>query len=310
MKKFYRINPVLEERIWGGQKIREKFGYQTELKNIAEAYHVIAIPGHLDNPVEGENMTLSEFYHAYPQLFDCQSKDLPVRLVTACANGKMSFHIHPTDEYGLIHEGMRGKVEGGFALTDSDEEVEYMIGHHARTLDEFKTMVENGEWNQLLRCVKGKLNDYIHTPIGTLHGESGDGSLIVVAFSSNGDVTYRLWDHGRTDPKRPLNLQAVYDNVTIPDDTIMPYHVEPYEENGCMVYDYYAMAGEYVGRRIKTGQGAFFEMEQFMFLLCLDGETNVNDYTIKPGETIFIPARSGKLIFDGKADICVLSYMD
>lgn len=310
MEKFYRIRPILEERIWGGQEIRRKFGYQTELKNIAEAYHVIAIPGHLDNQVEGEDMTLSQFYRANRELFDCRAEEPPVRLVTACANGKMSFHLHPADEYGLAHDGMRGKVEGGFALTDSDEEAEYMIGHHAQSLEEFKSMAEHEEWDKLLRCVKGKLSDYSHTPVGTLHGESGDGSLIMVAYSSNGDVTYRLWDHGRTDPKRPLNVQAVYDNVKIPDDTIVPYHVEPYQEKGCMVYDYYACAGEYVGRRIKTTPGASFEMEQFLFLLCLEGTTNVNHYNMKPGETLLIPAHSGRLVFDGNADICVLSYID
>lgn len=310
MGKFYRIEPIYEERIWGGQEIRRKFGYETELKNIAEAYHVIAIPGHLDNRVAEADMPLSEFYRRNRELFDCGAEELPVRLVTACADGKLSVHLHPTDEYGLAHEGMRGKVEGGFALTESDQEVEYMIGHHAQTLEEFKEMVENQEWDRLLRRVKGKLSDYSHMPIGTLHGESGDGSLIMVAYSTNGDVTYRLWDHGRIDPKRPLNVQAVYDNVTIPDDTIAPYHVEPYEKDGCMVYDYYSAPGEYTGRRIKTIPGAVFSMDEFMFLLCLDGETDVNGYHMKPGETLFVPAHAEKLTFGGTADICVLSYTD
>ena len=35
MKKFYRLKPILEERVWGGTKIIEKFNYQTDLKNAA-----------------------------------------------------------------------------------------------------------------------------------------------------------------------------------------------------------------------------------------------------------------------------------
>ena len=50
-KRIYRIEPILEERVWGGQKIREKFQYKTDLKNIAQVYHVIGIPNHLDNLV-------------------------------------------------------------------------------------------------------------------------------------------------------------------------------------------------------------------------------------------------------------------
>ena len=46
--QIYQILPVFEERLWGGQRLRERFGYQSDLKNIAEVYNVIAIPGHLD----------------------------------------------------------------------------------------------------------------------------------------------------------------------------------------------------------------------------------------------------------------------
>lgn len=48
MGKLYKILPVFEERLWGGQRLRERFGYRSGLKNIAEVYNVIAIPGHLD----------------------------------------------------------------------------------------------------------------------------------------------------------------------------------------------------------------------------------------------------------------------
>ena len=307
---FYHIKPIYEERIWGGQLIREKFHYETDLKNIAEAYHVIAIPGHLDNIVEEENKPLSEFYHEHKDLFGCDCEDLPVRLVTACANGSLSCHLHPTDEYGLEHEGMRGKVEGGFALTDVEADFDYCIGHNAQSMEEFKEMVEKEEWDKLLRHVTGKTTDYCHTPIGSLHWESGDGSVIMVAYSSNGDVTYRLYDSGRNDPKRPLNIKAVMDNVSIPDDKIAPYHVEPYKKDGCLIYDYYACSKEYVGKRIKTTPGSTYELPEFMFLFCMDGETEVNGTKLKPGDTIFVPKNSGKLEFNGTADICVLSYID
>lgn len=310
MDKFYRIQPIYEERIWGGQKIREKFHYQTDLQNIAEAYHVIAIPGHLDNLVEGENIPLSQFYQQHRDLFDCDADALPVRLVTACADGKLSVHLHPTDAYGLAHDRMRGKIEGGFALTDSDAEVEFMIGHTAQSMEELKSKVENGEWDTLLRKVKGKATDFTHTPIGTLHAESGDGSVIMVAYSTNGDVTYRLYDYDRNDPKRPLNIQGVLDNIRIPDDEIRPYPVTPYQSKGCLIYDYYSKPKEYVGKRIKTTPNARYQQEEFMFILCLEGETAINGMKIKPGETLFVPAHSSELIFDQAADLCILSYLD
>lgn len=310
MSIFYHIMPIYEERIWGGNQLKEKFHYETELSNIAEAYHVIAIPNHLDNIVCEENIPLSEFYKKHPDLFNCGTEELPVRLVSACAKDKLSCHLHPTDKYALEHEGMRGKVEGSYVITEEDAEVEFCLGHTAKTKEEFINMVNNKEWENLLRKVKGKMTDFCHTPIGTLHAEEGDGNYISIAFSSNGDVTYRLYDYERNDPARPLNVQAVIDNVNIPDNTIKPYSVEPYEKNGCLVYDYHAEAGAYVGVRLKTSAGASYEREEFMFILCTGGETDINGYHIKPGETLFIPAGSGRLDFSGTADLAVLSYIN
>ena len=308
---FYRIEPILEARIWGGTKIAKQFNYKTELSNIAEVYHVIAIPNHLDNTVLDTGEKLSDFYHNHRDLFDCSAEDLPVRLVSANAAGRLSYHLHPTDEYGLAHEGMRGKVEGGFTIEETGEEYETILGHNATTMDEFKEWVENQEWEKLFRRIKGHVGDYSHTPIGTLHGESGDGSTIDIAFSSNGDVTYRLYDFGREDPTRPLNVKAVFDNVRIPDNTITGYHVSPYEKDGCQIYDYYSGKNEYVGKRIKVNGSGTYEVDQFMFVLGLQGSGSINGYQLMPGETLFIPAHSGLLQIEGdNLDMAVLSYVE
>lgn len=308
---FYRIKPILEERLWGGTRIIEKFHYETDLKKVAEVYHVIAIPNHLDNVVLDTGENLSDFYHNHRELFNCSSPDLPVRLVSANPDGKLSYHLHPTDEYGLTHEGMRGKIEGGFTIEETGEEYETILGHNAKTLDEFKEWVRTEQWDKLFRKIKGHVGDYSHTPIGTLHGESGDGSTIMIAFSTNGDVTYRLYDYGRDDPTRPLNQQAVFDNVTIPDNTITGYRVEPHTKDGCLIYDYYEKKQEYVGKRIKVDGEGTYELKEFMFVLGLQGTGSINGYTINPGETLFIPANSGILSIKGKGlDMAVLSYQE
>lgn len=41
-KKIYFIEPVFEAKYWGGQALKERYGYTPDLPNIAIAYHVIA----------------------------------------------------------------------------------------------------------------------------------------------------------------------------------------------------------------------------------------------------------------------------
>ena len=47
-----------------------------------------------------------------------------------------------------------------------------------------------------------------------------------------------------------------------------------------------------------------------MFILCGDGTGEINDESVKPGETIFIPADYGELTIKGKMDLFILSYID
>ena len=62
-KKIYFIEPVFEAKYWGGQALKERYGYTPDLPNIAIAYHVIALPQHhLDNTVRETGEKLSEFY--------------------------------------------------------------------------------------------------------------------------------------------------------------------------------------------------------------------------------------------------------
>ena len=98
-QKIYRIKPVFEERMWGGQHLIEKYHYQTELKNIAESYCCIAIPNHLDCDVIDTGDKLSDFYHQNRELFGSDTDDIPIRLTVESVMDNMSVQIHPEVEY-------------------------------------------------------------------------------------------------------------------------------------------------------------------------------------------------------------------
>lgn len=110
MKKIYHMCPLYESFIWGGRKIIDRYHLNTDLNNVGIMYHVIAIPGKLDCIVEETQEPLSEFYKNHKELFACASELFPVRMTTSCGENKMSYHLHPSDAYALVHEGTRGKA--------------------------------------------------------------------------------------------------------------------------------------------------------------------------------------------------------
>lgn len=158
---------------------------------------MIAIPGHLDCTVADTGEKLSLFYHTHRELFDCETPEMPVRMIMCAAKEPLSIQIHPDDDYALAHEGMRGKPEGSLVL-ECDEDFRMLHGHFAKTLEEFKALAGARDWKTLCRYIRPRTGEYIHIPHGTLHA-FGPGA-VVIAFSVNGDVTYRLYDYERWSP--------------------------------------------------------------------------------------------------------------
>jgi mannose-6-phosphate isomerase len=310
-KQIFYIEPILEDRIWGGQDLKKKYNIKTDLKNIAEIYTVIAIPNHLDCDVRGQNCKLSEFYHQNRFLFGSESPDMPVRMVLGNSADKLSIQLHPDDEYGLKHSGMRGKPEGCVFL-EGEGEGSMVFGHYAKTKEEFIFLAENRMWDKLLKFVPTKKNYFVHIPYGTLHAFGAGG--ICAAFSPNGDVTYRLHDYDRVDSAtgttRPLHKKEIYDNITVPDSGHEPVLIEPVVKQGCKIAIYHDEPGVYTGGRIEVDTEGVYEQEEFIFMTCINGHGLINGYPVNELETVLIPSQNGPIKIEGKLDLVFVSYKD
>lgn len=310
-KKIYRIQPLYKSFVWAGRKLIDKYNIDTSLENVGTIYNVISVPGELDNPVIGTGLTLTEFYNQNKkELFDCSDRLFPVRMTFTCNESYQSFQLHPGDEYALEHEGTRGKVSGAVALfpEGKSEPRRRRFGCKAKSLEEFRELVEKEDWDNLFDSIETAEGHYLHTPAGVIHGGKGGGS-ISVTFGTNSDITYRFFDYHRDDPKRPLDMKKVCDCVNIPEVELVG-GIKPQSvfENGIERIDYYEKSGEYVAKRLKVQGEGTFEYDRFAFYACADGEGFIDDQPIKAGETLFVPCNFGKITLKGNMDLCFLSY--
>jgi len=80
-------------------------------------------------------------------------------------------------------------------------------------------MVENGDWDDLLRRVNVRKGDFFYVPSGTIHA-IGKGIMILETQQSS-DITYRVYDYDRTDGqgnKRELHIQSSAEVTRYPHD--------------------------------------------------------------------------------------------
>ena len=307
-QKIYRIKPVFEERMWGGQHLIEKYHYQTELKNIAESYCCIAIPNHLDCDVIDTGDKLSDFYHQNRELFGSDTDDIPIRLTVESVMDNMSVQIHPEDEYALEHFHQYGKPGGILYLEGTPTDL--LLGHHAKTKEEFIQWNETRKFDKLFRFVDYVPGDFIHIPANTLHSFRIRG--IMIAFARNSDVTLRLYDYDRMDPKtgkpRKMHVKEVYENVTIPDDQILPTRGRIVEQGALTHTVYYDAPGEYTAGRVQVKEKASFGLDEFYFLFCVNGGGTVNGQRFQMGDVLFVPQKFGPIDLAGDMDFVYCSY--
>ena len=307
-QKIYRIKPVFEERMWGGQHLIEKYHYQTELKNIAESYCCIAIPNHLDCDVIDTGDKLSDFYHQNRELFGSDTDDIPIRLTVESVMDNMSVQIHPEDEYALEHFHQYGKPGGILYLEGTPTDL--LLGHHAKTKEEFIQWNETRQFDKLFRFVDYVPGDFIHIPANTLHSFRIRG--IMIAFARNSDVTLRLYDYDRMDPKtgkpRKMHVKEVYENVTIPDDQILPTRGRIVEQGALTHTVYYDAPGEYTAGRVQVKEKASFALDEFYFLFCVNGGGTVNGQRFQMGDVLFVPQKFGPIDLAGYMDFLYCSY--
>ena len=307
-QKIYRIKPVFEGRMWGGQHLIEKYHYQTELKNIAESYCCIAIPNHLDCDVIDTGDKLSDFYHQNRELFGSDTDDIPIRLTVESVMDNMSVQIHPEDEYALEHFHQYGKPGGILYLEGTPTDL--LLGHHAKTKEEFIQWNETRQFDKLFRFVDYVPGDFIHIPANTLHSFRIRG--IMIAFARNSDVTLRLYDYDRMDPKtgkpRKMHVKEVYENVTIPDDQILPTRGRIVEQGALTHTVYYDAPGEYTAGRVQVKEKASFALDEFYFLFCVNGGGTVNGQRFQMGDVLFVPQKFGPIDLAGDMDFVYCSY--
>ena len=100
---------------------------------------------------------------------------------------------------------------------DADPGAYLIYGHNAQNKEQFLEMVEENEWDQLLRKVPVHAGDFFAVPAGTIHAIGGGVLILETQQSSN--TTYRVYDYGRKDAQgneRDLHIQQSADVTMFP----------------------------------------------------------------------------------------------
>ena len=306
MKKYpLLLEPVIKDYIWGGTRLKDEFGFETDKEIAAEGWmlscHKDGTNIILNGALSGKRLDDVLKLWGYEDTF-------PILIKLIDAKQKLSVQVHPNDAYALEKEGEYGKTEMWYVV-DCVEGATLAYGFN-RAIDklEFEERIKNNTLDEVINYVPVKKGDIFFIAAGTLHA-IGDG-ILIAEIQQNSNTTYRVSDYGRlgADGKpRELHINKALD-VT---ETVVP--TIAYGDVGEVTNFSYGSERklaecEYFSTKKLdlSGETKITVTEKFVSMLILDGEVSVKyngeEILAKKGYSIFLP-ENVTVSVSGKAEI-------
>ena len=308
-----KLNPIFKEIVWGGDRLKTDYGYESDLNNIAEAW-VLTARNDGDNTVKnGEyaGQSFTELIKSNPAFLGKKGEkynEFPLLIKFIDAKSDLSIQVHPDDDYARVHENSLGKTEAWYVLDCSDD-AELIYGFNKEiTKEEFENSIKDNSFLNHVNKVKVKKGDIFFIEAGTLHAIGG--GILLAEVQQNCNTTYRVYDYGRLVDGKPreLHIEKALDvtNTLPPVRSAEPEGKE--ELCGDAKLQKLCSCEFFTMTSLKFNGKYEYNCDEnsFLSVLILNGNGSITvDNTavsVKKGDSIFIPANSGKVLLSGEFD--------
>lgn len=310
------LEPLFKERIWGGTKLKDLFGYEIPFSNTGECWGVSAHPNGQSVVRNGDfrGLTLGDLWTQHRDLF-CEPSSIdanapfPLLIKLLDASDDLSVQVHPDDEYAVVNEnGELGKTECWYVL-DAESDAEIIFGHQAKSREQFTQLVRSGDWSSLLTRVKVKAGDFYYVPSGTLHA-LGKG-IVVLETQQNSDTTYRVYDYdrvGEDGKQRELHLDKAIDVTNVP-HYASESHVETVVLGDFIQTTYIENDFFTVQKWSIVGTARFEPKDHFLIMSVIHGSGSLECgdalYALRKGDHFLLPRSLGPYHIRGRLELMV-----
>ncbi|MDD7281594.1 class I mannose-6-phosphate isomerase [Floccifex sp.] len=207
----YKVKPISYSTLWGDDRLKQ-YGANIEAP-IGIVYSVSGIEAfncEIEN--EQEHTTLKEKVEQNPECFGLlKGEEFPVIIAFDACKESVSFQIHPRDDYAKQKLNLPyGKSEAWFFIQAPT--------HHfvwAKHNGNIKNALETNTMEDIINHLPVKEHDLVYLQSGVVHALTKGSLIYEIQQSTN--ITYRLYDYNRIDPKtnkpRQLNIDEALDNI-------------------------------------------------------------------------------------------------
>lgn len=293
------FRPLFKSMLWGGNRLPRMFGAPAAADPVGEAWVLSDVPGNesvvANGPLAGRTLRQVIADDPVGVFGDTPPPDgrFPLLLKFIDARTELSVQVHPTDTQALLLEGAghRGKTEAWVVLEAESSSRLYAGFRPNVTPEVFADAILTGRADECLHRFPPEPGDCLFLEAGTVHAIGANVLLFEVQQTS--DITYRLYDWDRKDPKtgRPRELHvekglAVADFDRGACDPVLP-ESDGFRER-LVDCPYFTLH-----RTTTERAGAVGEPGRCTAVACVRGRGQIGSEAVQAGSVLLLPAAAG-----------------
>lgn len=313
--KYYplQFEPILKERIWGGEKLKTVLHKPITSKITGESWELSTVEGDVSVVANGEwkGKSLTTLIDGFPneilgtKVHARFGKQFPLLFKYLDAREDLSIQVHPNDELARKRHNSFGKTEMWYVM-QADVDARIIVGFKEKSNPaEYLENLKNKTLLSLLDDVKVNAGDVFFLETGTVHA-IGAG-LVVAEIQQTSDITYRLYDFDRVDAQgktRELHVDLALEAINYNKiETKKEYSQNVNQCNTVVDCPYFTTNFIPLDGVISASKSG----ETFTVYMCVEGAFEIMYDNSKmlyvKGDTVLLPAGMNSFALSGKASI-------
>jgi mannose-6-phosphate isomerase len=298
-----KFDPILKEKIWGGEKLNKLLHKKSEKKNIGESWEISSVDENLSIVSNGvfKGNTLQELIVRYKadlvgdKVYQNFGDKFPLLIKFIDAKEALSIQLHPNNELAMQRHNSFGKTEIWYVM-QADKNANLIVGFKKElNKEEYVKHLESKTLIDILNIDLVNKGDVYFIPTGRVHA-IGAGVLLA-EIQQTSDITYRIYDWDRQDNQgnsRELHTEFALDamDLSAKENYKTSYIKKLNKSINIADCQYFTVNILLIDGKIKINNS---KKNSFVIYMCVSGEgvgliSNEFNENISYGETILMPA--------------------
>jgi mannose-6-phosphate isomerase len=296
-----KFEPILKDKIWGGQKLKSLLNKDSNLPNVGESWEISDVEGDTSIVSNGDlkKQSLNELLKTHKadligeKNYKIFGNKFPLLIKFIDAKEDLSIQLHPNDELAAERHNSFGKTEMWYVM-QADDDANLIVGFNQKmTTEKYLKHLEDKTLTDILNFDKVKTGDTYFIDVGRVHA-IGAG-VMLAEIQQTSDITYRVYDWDRIDDdgnERALHNDLAIDafDFDMPENFRVQYQKERNISNNMVSCPYFTTNFLHVTEPILK----LNTKDSFFIYICVEGEALIETETasefIRQGETVLLPA--------------------